>query len=177
MASTCVQLIHRIPGRWRYRLHSATVLNWDLLESQLQVGFPATQWQWRLNRQSRSLVLQQRPASRSSRSEAQQMGWQALVAAMERCGATEPPPEVVLVKVKVVRDGPRLWQRWLLGPLNLATLMVSRGLITLAALLAVAGLRGLLLPMSPGFPLLLLALLLVEFAFRLRSPFVTEAVG
>jgi hypothetical protein len=29
------------------------------------------------------------------------MGWQALVAAMERCGATEPPPEVVLVKVKV----------------------------------------------------------------------------
>jgi hypothetical protein len=177
MASTCVQLIHRIPGRWRYRLHSATPLNWDLLESQLQVGLPVTQWQWRLNRQSRSLVLHQLPGSQRSSVEAQQMGWQALVAAMGRCGATEPPPEVVQVKVKVVRHGPRLAPRWLLAPLNLATLMVTLGLLTLAGLLAVAGLLGLLLPLAPGFPLLVLALMLVEFAFRLRSPFVTEAVA
>ena len=158
MATTCVQLIHRVPGRWRYRLHSATSLDWDLLESQLLVGFPATQWQWRLNRQSRSLVLQQRPASRRSSVEAQQTGWQTLVAAMGRCGATEPPAEVVRVKVQVVRDGPRLSPSWLRAPLNLATLMLALGLLTLAALLALAGLLGLLLPLAPGFPLLLLAL-------------------
>ena len=32
MVSSCVELVHALPGRWRYRLHSATPIDWDRFE-------------------------------------------------------------------------------------------------------------------------------------------------
>jgi hypothetical protein len=177
MASTCVQLVHQLPGRWRYRLCSAAALNFDLLEKQLQAELSDKQWEWRLNRRSCSLVLSQRPTSRRSSSEAQRLGWQLVVAAMVHSGATAPAPDLVRVNVRVVRDRPRLSPDWLRVPLNLTSFLLALGLLLLAALLLLLGLLGLLLPLAPGVPIMVLAFLLVESAFRLRSPFVTTAVG
>jgi uncharacterized protein YqgC (DUF456 family) len=41
--------------------------------------------------------------------------------------------------------------------------------------LTLGGIVGLILPLAPGLPLLLIAFLLVETAFRLRRPFTAAA--
>jgi uncharacterized protein YqgC (DUF456 family) len=54
---------------------------------------------------------------------------------------------------------------------------MASGLLSLAALLLLGGVVGLILPLAPGLPLLLLAFLLVETAFKLRRPFTTAAAA
>ena len=94
---------------------------------------------------------------------------------MERSGATPPEPEVVKVRVQVMRDRPTRLKRWLLSPANLLSFLAASGLLGLAALLTLAGIVGLILPLAPGLPLLLIAFVLVETAFSLRHPFTTAA--
>jgi hypothetical protein len=161
MSSSCAELVHALPGRWRYRLRSGAPIAWDRLERELQASLPEGHWNWRLNRRCSSLLLEARGST-----QPQQLGWQGVVAAMERSGATPPDPEVVKVRVQVMRDRPTRLKRWLLSPANL---------LSLAAVLTLGGIVGLILPLAPGLPLLLIAFLLVETAFRLRRPFTAAA--
>jgi hypothetical protein len=161
MSSSCAELVHALPGRWRYRLRSGAPIAWDRLERELQASLPEAHWNWRLNRRCSSLLLEARGST-----QPQQLGWQGVVAAMERSGATPPDPEVVKVRVQVMRDRPTRLKRWLLSPANL---------LSLAAVLTLGGIVGLILPLAPGLPLLLIAFLLVETAFRLRRPFTAAA--
>jgi hypothetical protein len=96
---------------------------------------------------------------------------------MERSGATppEPEPEVVQVRVQVMRDRPSRLRHWLLAPANLLSFLAASGLLSLAAVLTLGGIVGLILPLAPGLPLLLIAFVLVETAFRLRRPFTAAA--
>lgn len=171
MLSSCVVLVHALPGRWRYRLSSATPIDWDRLEQALHTTLPAPHWHWRLNRRCQSLLLEGRQA------QPQLQGWQVLVAALASCGATPPEPEVVRVNVHVVRDRPPLLGRLLQAPANLLSLLAASGLLGLALLLGLAGILGLMLPLTPGLPLLLLASLLLDTAFRLRRPFTGPATA
>jgi len=161
MSSSCAELVHALPGRWRYRLRSGAPIAWDRLERELQASLPEGHWNWRLNRRCSSLLLEARGST-----QPQQLGWQGVVAAMERSGATPPDPEVVKVRVQVMRDRPTRLKRWLLSPANL---------LSLAAVLTLGGIVGLILPLAPGLPLLLIAFLLVETAFRLCRPFTATA--
>jgi hypothetical protein len=170
MSSSCAELVHAVPGRWRYRLRSATPIQWARLEQELQLSLSAELWRWRVNRQCSSVLLEAKGSTQQ-----QQQGWQAVVAAMERSGATPPEPEVVQVRVQVVRDQPSRLQRWLQLPANLLSFLVASGLLGLAALFTLGGILGLILPLAPGVPLLLLAFVLVETAFRLRRPFTAAA--
>ena len=169
MVTSCVELVHDLPGRWRYRLNSATPVDWDRLEQELEAALPSNLWRWRLNRRGGSLLLECGDASRQSQ------GWQSVVAAMERSGATAPEPEVVQVHVQVVRDRPCWLQRLLRAPADLLSLLMATGILSLASLLVLVGLLGVMLPLAPGWPLLLLAFLLVEAAIRLRRPFTNPA--
>ena len=167
MVSSCAELVHALPNRWRYRLRSTTPIQWSRVEQELQAALPSSQWRWRLNRHCSTLLLE----AKSSEPKQQQQGWQSLVAALERSGATPPQPDVVQVRVEVVRDRPsRLW-RCVLAPANLISFLAASGLLGLAALLLLGGIVGLILPLAPGLPLLLLAFVLVETAFKLRRPF------
>ena len=170
MVSSCAELVHALPGRWRYRLRSATPIQWARLELELQASLPLGPWHWRLNRHCSSLLLEARD------SQPQHQGWQGLVAALERCGAQPPEAEVVHVRVQVMRDRPSRLMRWLMAPANLLSFLAASGLLGLAALLTLGGILGLILPLAPGLPLLLLAFVLVETAFRLLRPF-TAAAG
>ena len=58
MSSSCAELVHALPGRWRYRLRSGAPMAWDRLERELQASLPAGQWHWRLNRRCSSLLHQ-----------------------------------------------------------------------------------------------------------------------
>lgn len=163
MDSRCVELLHALPGRWRYRLRSTAPLVWDRLEQELTVLLPPPLWSWRLNRTAASLLLT------SSDPGLRQQGWQGVLAAMERAGATPPEPELVRVRVSVVRERP-----WLIASGNLLSLITAGALMALALLLTLLGILGLLLPLAPGFPLLILAFALVESAIQLRRPFTAQ---
>jgi hypothetical protein len=175
MDPACAELVHATSGRWRYRLHSASPIDWGQLEGALRDQLPATLWSWRLNPRCHSLVLSLDGRASWLPEDARLRGWQAVLAAMESAGATPLPPPVVRVAVRTVRQPPRLPLTWLHAPLNWASLGLALGLLGLAALLAVVGAFGLLLPLLPGVPFLLLAFLLAELAFRLRRPFVSSA--
>ena len=83
--------------------------------------------------------------------------------------------QLVQVRVQVMRDQPSRLQRWLQLPANLLSFLAASGLLGLAALFTLGGILGLILPLAPGLPLLLLAFVLVETAFRLRRPFTAAA--
>ena len=169
MLASCAELVHALPGRWRYRLRSATPIQWDQLHRELEIALPSSTWRWRLNRHCSTLLLE----AKAEGQDQQQQSWQSLVAALARSGATTPEPEVVQVKVQVVRDQPSRLKRWLLAPANWISVLAASGLLSLAALLLLGGIVGLILPLAPGLPLLLAAFVLVETAFKLRRPFTT----
>lgn len=177
MDPACAELVHATAWRWRYRLHSATPMDWVRLEAALRDLLPSTQWSWRLNPTCRSLVLALEPQAGSPGEQTRRMGWQAVVAAMESAGATPLPPRTVRVSVRTLPRHPHPLMRWLQAPLNWASLGLSLALLGLAAALAVFGALGLVLPLLPGAPFLLLAFLLAELAFRLRRPFVAAAAA
>jgi len=97
-------------------------------------------------------------------------GLAILIAALARAGARPPAAEVVRIAVGPVQRSRAGW-RWLGGPVNLASLALSLSFLVLAASLALVGMLGLMLPLAPGAPFLLLASLAVELAFLLRLPF------
>lgn len=169
MLSNCVELLHALPGRWRYRLRSATPIDWDRLERELRRTLPDHGWHWRLNRRTQSLLLE------ACDGQQQLQGWQILVAALASCGATPPEPELVRVTVRVVRDRSPLLSGLLRASADLLSFLAAGGLFGLSLLLGLVGLPGLMLPLAPGLPLLLLAALLLEAALLMRRPF-TAAV-
>jgi hypothetical protein len=73
---------------------------------------------------------------------------------------------------KAPRAEPR-W-RWLLMPVNLASLGLSLSFLSLAAIMTLVGILGLMLPLAPGAPFLVLASLAVELALLLRLPFLSQ---
>ncbi|MBM5817349.1 MAG: hypothetical protein FJ083_12430 [Cyanobacteria bacterium K_Offshore_surface_m2_239] len=175
MDPACAKLVHSTEQRWRYRLQSATPLDWQRLDTALAEELPSGSWSWRVNPRCQSVILEVRAEAPWPPVDARSRGWRAVLAAMDSAGATAPSPPVLKVRVRSLRQPPRAPLAWLLAPLNLASLALSLTLLGLAALLAVLGALGLLLPLLPGVPFLVLAFLLAELAFRLRRPFVASA--
>lgn len=169
MLETCVRLIHATPRRRRYRIESASPIDWTRLEQELACLAGGDRLGVRLNRACRSVVFTLAPPAAPA---LLQDAWARLCVAVERAGATPPPPPVLQVRVHVVRPSPLRWIRALTAPLNLISLGLSLGLLMLALLLAVLGILGMMLPLAPGAPLLLLTFLLMEAALTLRRPFV-----
>ena len=167
----CVQLLHATPLRRRYRLISTTPLEWRQLERHLNEHLPARGLGWRLNQAAGSIVITA-PADGSS--APLQQALPIVIAALSRAGARPPAAEVVRIslgKARRSRRGVQSW-RWLLWPINLASLSLSLSFLSLAAIMTLVGIVGLMLPLAPGAPLLLLAGLTVELALLLRMPFV-----
>lgn len=169
MLDTCVRLIHATPRRRRYRIDSATPIDWRRLDGELAALAQGNRLKVRLNPSCRSVVFRLAEAAPPA---LLQQAWLLLCSAIERAGATPPPAEVLHVRVRVVRRSPLAWLRALAEPCNLASLGVSLVLLLLALLVSLLGLLGMLLPLAPGAPLLVLAYLLLEAAFALRRPFV-----
>lgn len=169
MLDTCVRLIHATPTRRRYRITSATPIDWQLLEAELAGLVRPDQLQVRLNRSCHSVVFS---LGATAPARLLQDAWARLCSALERAGATPPEPEVLQVRVTVVRPSPLSWLRRLAAPWNIASLGISLSLLLLAMLVSLLGILGMMLPLAPGAPLLLLAYLLLEAAFALRRPFV-----
>jgi len=169
MLESCVRLVHATPSRRRYRIDSATPIHWDRLSSELHGLIRSDHLQIRLNRSSRSVVF---TLSDPEAIDLLVDAWQALYSAADRAGATAKEPEVIKIRVGVVRPSPFGWLRRLELPLNMASLVASLWLVVLAGLATLLGVLGLMLPLAPGAPLLLVAYLLLELAFTLRRPFV-----
>ena len=163
----CAQLVHATPLRRRYRLSSTRSLDWPQLERHLGEHLPGRGFTWRLNRAASSIVIGAR-ADGSSAPLGQ--GLAILIAALARAGARPPAAAVVRIAVGPVQRSRARW-RWLGGPVNLVSLVLSLSFLVLAASMTLLGMVGLMLPLAPGAPFLLLASLAVELAFLLRLPF------
>jgi len=166
----CVQLLHATPLRRRYRLISTTRLDWGPLERHLKEHLPGRGLGWRLNPAAHSIVITGQADGSSAPLE---QGLPILIAALARAGARPPAAEVVRIsvgKAKAKVRTARSWA-WLLWPINLASLSLSLTFLSLAAIMTLVGMLGLMLPLAPGAPLLLLASLAVELALLLRMPF------
>jgi hypothetical protein len=180
-AADCLRLRHRSRGRRRYSLHLDAPIDWSALAGSLRVRLTGTPFRFRLNPIARSVVI----AGISSDDD---QTWQpaalALVAALEEIGATPPTPEVITIPLRHIatplrqrRQHPWRWLAALMGGLaNLMTVSLSLLLSLTAFSLILVGLPGLLLPLSPGALLLLLAAWLIELAFLLRRPFIASAL-
>ncbi len=172
----CAQLVHATPLRRRYLLRSTTRLDWAQVARHLEGHLPGRGLDWRLNPAAHSIVISGRADGSSAPLE---QGLPILLAALARGGARPPAAEVVRIALARAKPTPRVrraggpW-RWLLVPVNLASLALSLSLLALAALIALLGLLGLLLPLAPGAPLLVLAGLAVELALLLRLPFLAQ---
>jgi len=169
MLDTCVRLIHATPRRRRYRIESSTPIDWSRLKQELAGLAADDQLRMRLNPTCRCVVFQLASGAAASRL---QEAWMSLCNAVERAGARPLPPPVLHVRVKVVRHSPLHWIRVLVAPLDLISLALSLGLVMLSLLVALLGIVGMMLPLTPGAPLLLLTYLLIEAALTLRRPFV-----
>ena len=86
MDPACAELVHATQGRWRYRLHSATPIDWARLEAALAEHLSPSLWTWRLNATCHSLVLMLQPSAPLPNEQARRMGWQSIVLAMELAG-------------------------------------------------------------------------------------------
>jgi len=166
----CTQLVHATPLRRRYRLISTKPLDWHPLERHLAEHLPGRGLAWRLNQAARSIVIS---ALDDGSSGPLEQGLPILIAALARAGARPPEASVVRIALgKAPRAEPR-W-RWLLMPVNLASLGLSLSFLSLAAIMTLVGILGLMLPLAPGAPFLVLASLAVELALLLRLPFLSQ---
>ena len=169
----CAQLVHATPLRRRYRLSSTTPLDWSQLERHLGDHLLRRGLGWRLNPAAHSIVISS-AGDGSSAPLAQ--GLPILIAALARAGARPPAAQVVrivLAKTKQAPPAQHPW-RWLLVPVNLASLGLSLAFVSLAAIMTLVGVLGLMLPLAPGAPLLVLASRAVELALLLRLPFLAQ---
>lgn len=174
MLETCVRLIHATPLRRRYRIETSTPIDWPRLEQELTGLRGHAQLRVRLNPVCHAVVF---TLSATADPTLLHAAWMTLCSAVERAGATPPEPCVQRVRVKVVGRSPRRWVRVLTAPLDLFSLGLSLGLLLLALLMTLLGLLGMMLPLAPGAPLLLLAYLLIEAALALRRPFLNPPAG
>jgi len=170
----CLELVHKSPMRQRYRINSATPFSWTLLQEQLQYHLEGLPLRWRLNRNATSVVLWYQPPGDGHRDGQQtapstlRQGVQALLAALNGCGAQ--PPEAAPIQIHTRGPGSTLLAplHWLLNGLSAG---VSLILLASASALLLLGIVGMMLPLSPGSLVLLLAYSLVELALWLRRPF------
>ena len=172
----CAELVHATARRRRYRLNSTTPLDWIQLQRHLGHALGSVGLLWRVNPNARSVVISSRA---DGTSDPLDHAVPILIAALAEAGAS--PPSVALVPVAPVRttvaiQALRPW-RWLLVPLNLASMAVSLSLLSLALIIALVGLLGLVLPLAPGASLLVLAGLAVELALWLRLPFLNQTTA
>ncbi|QBE68288.1 hypothetical protein SynWH8101_0694 [Synechococcus sp. WH 8101] len=179
-AADCLRLRHRGRGRRRYSLRFEEPIDWSALADTLRVRLTGTPFRFRLNPLAQSVVI-------SGISASNDQDWQpaavALVAALEEIGAAAPAPEVITIPLRNIatplRQRPERRWRWLVallgGLTNLMTVSLSLLLTLTAFSLILIGVPGLLLPLSPGALLLLLAAWLIELAFLLRRPFIASA--
>ena len=172
----CAQLVHATPQRRRYRLNSSTPLNWIKLQRHLGQHLANAGLLCRVNPKARSVVISSRTDDTSVLLED---SVPILMAALAEAGAS--PPSTALVPMAPVRTPVRVealrpW-RWLLVPVNLASMAISLSLLSLAAIIALVGLLGLVLPLAPGASLLVLAGLAVELALWLRLPFLDQTTA
>lgn len=173
----CLEMVHQTPGRLRYRIHSTTPIQWSELKRLLQARLDAVPLRWRLSAASSSVVLAyQSPDDghqdgSDSAAAALRQGLQALLAALAASGAQSPAAPVIHIRVRSVPRAP-LWMTPVAWLLNGITLGLSLLLLCLAGILLVFGVAGLMLPLSPGTALLMLATVLLELALSLRRPFV-----
>jgi len=179
-AADCLRLRHRGRGRRRYSLRLEEPIDWSALADTLRVRLTGTPFRFRLNPLAQSVVI-------SGISASNDQAWQpaavALVAALEEIGAAAPAPEVITIPLRNIatplRQRPERRWRWLVallgGLTNLMTVSLSLLLTLTAFSLILIGVPGLLLPLSPGALLLLLAAWLIELAFLLRRPFIASA--
>lgn len=174
MLDRCVRLIHATPMRRRYRIESATAIDWQRLEEELSPLQKREPLSFRLNRSCQSAVFS---VSDAAAQQLLEEAWATLCNAVELAGASPPEPAVLHVRVQVVRPSPVAWLRRLAAPLNIVSLSVALALLLLALLLALIGILGMMLPLAPGAPLLLLAYVLIETAFALRRPFVNPVTA
>lgn len=173
-AADCLSLRHRSRGRRRYSLQLDQPIDWSALADCLRVRLTGSPFRFRLNPIARSVVI-------TGISSNDDQSWQpaalALVAALEEIGATPPSPEVITIPLRQRRHHHWRWLVALMGGLaNLMTVSLSLLLTLTAFSLILVGLPGLLLPLSPGALLLLLAAWLIELAFLLRRPFIASAL-
>jgi hypothetical protein len=171
--SACLSLRHQIGSRQRYQIRSANPLNWRALDQSLANNLTGNSWQWRINPQAASVVINYFPIpgqGAASAATVRQVAQQALVASLKALGAQPPAPEVVVIRLR----SPLLIRLENLIHLatNLSSAALSLALVLLCLPLLLAGILGLALPLAPGIPLLLLVFLLVEAAIWLRRPFV-----
>ena len=167
----CAQLIHATPLRRRYRLTSTTPIQWHELEKHFKEHLPRRGLDWRLNPAAQSLVISGHPDGTSAPLE---QALPLVVAGLARAGATPAAAaEVVRLSIRPPKPPLRPW-RWLLIPVNLASLVLSLSFLSLATIFSLLGLVGLMLPLAPGTQLLVLASLAVELALLLRSPFLAR---
>jgi hypothetical protein len=171
----CAQLVHATPRRRRYRLNSSTPLDWIKLQRHLGQHLAKPGLLCRVNPKARSVVI----SSRTDNTSVLEDSVPILMAALAEAGAS--PPSTVLVPMAPVRTTVRVealrpW-RWLLVPVNLASMAISLSLLSLAAIIALVGLLGLVLPLAPGASLLVLAGLAVELALWLRLPFLDQTTA
>jgi len=173
----CLEMVHQTPMRLRYRIRSTTPLPWPELTRLLQPMLDGLPLRWRLNPVSASVVLTyQTPDDglqdgSDTATAALRQGQQALLAALSDLGVQSPAAPVLRIRVRSVPHAP-VWLTPLAWLCNGLTLGLSLVLISLAALLLLLGVAGLMLPLSPGRALLLLANVLLELALSLRRPFV-----
>lgn len=170
----CAQLVHATPLRRRYRLRSTTPLDWSQLERHLGDHLPRRGLGWRLNPAADSIVISS-AGDGSSAPLAQ--GLPILIAALARAGARPPAAPVVRIALAKTKQAPHVqhpW-RWLLVPVNLASLVLSLAFLALAATMGLVGMLGLMLPLAPGAPLLVLASVAVELALLVRLPFLAQS--
>lgn len=171
----CLKLVHQAAHRRRYQIRSSTAVAWPLLERHLAEHLPGLHLEWRVNRRASSVTLKHRPhhgglvdGPRTAEAELKQ-GLQVLTNALGVSGATPPAAEVIHIQTRRQRT-----QTTNLGGtvLNLLSGSVSILLVIVACALFVFGVIGLMLPLAPGAPLLLLGYGVMELAFALRRPFV-----
>lgn len=175
---SCLELVHRSPGRVRYRIHSSTPIPWVPLRQLLCNKLTGLPLGWRLNPAANSLVITYRsPADGLSdgadaAASTLRQAAQVLLVALASSGVTPPANAVIRIHV---HNRPHVLVtplRWLLNALSGG---VSLALLALASLLLLLGALGLMLPLSPGGVLLLLAYGMIELALVLRRPFVNLA--
>ena len=168
-----LKLIHRTANRWRYRLNDVLEINWERLRLDLSEKFPEGPWTVRLNPVASTLIIIQNerrlgqcsdPTYIVRASLSQQLAKQGIVV------SEIPLSKTVVVQSRYSKVGLGVRRIFRLFA-NAVSISLSLSALLTALALLIIGVFGLLLPLSPGFWILMLATVLFDFAMTLRQPF------
>ena len=171
--SSCLTLRQQHGSRLRYQIHSDKPFHWRALSDALKSLLPEESWYFRVNPLAASVVIHpiQRPGHGSpSTVQARQIALQALVAALGAVGVQPPAPPIIVVRLR--QPVFTCLQSLLRLLANLGSAFFTFCLDLLFVPLLLASLLGLALPLAPGLPLVMLAVVLLETSLWLRRPFV-----